>query len=121
MKLFSCAGCGQTLFFDNSACTRCGRALAFLPDVLELSALDAADYGAYTALAPVAQGRRYRLCKNMVEHGVCTWAVPAELDAQAEPFCASCRLNVEIPDLSDASALAAWTKLEVAKRRISSR
>jgi hypothetical protein len=121
MKLFSCTGCGQTLFFDNSVCTRCGRALAFLPDVLELSALDPApggEAGVYVALVPAANGRRYRSCKNAVDHAVCTWAVPAELDAQAEPFCASCRLNVEIPDPSDASALAAWTKLEAAKRRV---
>jgi hypothetical protein len=37
MKIFSCAVCGQTLFFENSQCTKCGRALAFLPERALLS------------------------------------------------------------------------------------
>jgi hypothetical protein len=112
MKLFSCQSCAQTLFFDNSLCTRCGHALAFLPDALELSALEPAEEGVFTALA---NQRRYRLCKNAIEHRVCTWAVPAESE---DSFCVSCLLNVEIPNVSEPSALAAWTKLEAAKRRL---
>jgi hypothetical protein len=115
MKLFSCQSCGQTLFFDNSLCTSCGKALAFLPDMLELSALEPQADGVYTALA---NGRAYRSCKNALDHANCTWAVPVEGGENQEPFCASCRLNVEVPDPNDAIALAAWTKLEAAKRRL---
>ena len=32
MKLFVCASCQQVVYFENSQCTRCGHALAYLPD-----------------------------------------------------------------------------------------
>ena len=41
MKLFSCQGCGQLLYFENIRCENCGRALGYLPDMTEISALDA--------------------------------------------------------------------------------
>ena len=30
MKLFSCQGCGQLLYFENVRCENCGRALGYL-------------------------------------------------------------------------------------------
>ena len=61
------------------------------------------------------KGRQYRLCENYREHQVCNWAVPAD---DPNPYCTSCRLTRVLPDLSRPNALAAWARLEAAKRRL---
>jgi hypothetical protein len=118
MKIFSCGACGQTLFFENSQCTKCGHALAFLPDRALLSAIESAP-GApsdlFVALAPSNKATRYRLCGNQIDYAACNWAL-AEGDEQR--FCRACRLNEVIPNLSAPDAKAAWIKLEIAKRRL---
>ena len=45
MKLFSCQGCGQLLYFENVLCESCGRALGYLTDLTEISALDPIEGG----------------------------------------------------------------------------
>src|SRR5438876_397735 len=40
MQRFVCAGCQQIVHFENSQCTRCGLALALLPDNVVLTTLD---------------------------------------------------------------------------------
>src|ERR1700761_7775637 len=112
MKVFACSACGQSLFFENVQCTRCGRRLAYLPDQGILSPIerpkepggakpskkdapaapavpgppDPLD-GTFQALAPVAKGALVRLCRNYVENGACNWAVPVADDT---PFCLAC-------------------------------
>jgi hypothetical protein len=117
MKIFSCTACGQTLFFENSVCTRCGHALAYLPDRAVLSAIEPTPgfAGLFTALVPSAHGSRYRLCGNQIEHGACNWAVP---EGDHQRYCRACRLNELIPNLADPAARTAWLKLESAKRRL---
>ena len=39
MRTFACY-CGNTLFFRNAGCARCGRQVNFLPDQQRLSAVD---------------------------------------------------------------------------------
>ena len=114
MKSFSCSQCQQLLFFENVACTRCGTKLAYLPDRMIVSPIKE-DGASVIALAPGSKGKRYRLCRNSIEHGACNWAVP---ESDAQPYCLACRLNAVIPDLSDAEAKAAWIRLEAAKRRL---
>ncbi len=116
MKTFSCSECQQLLFFDNVTCMRCARGLAFLPDHQVMSALQPADDAPehVVALAPIAKGARYRLCRNQTEHAVCNWAVP---ETDPSPLCASCRLNQEIPDVTVPEDKQAWARLEAAKRR----
>jgi len=114
MKSFSCSECKQLLFFENVACTRCGTKLAYLPDRMLVSPIRA-EGEVMVALDPSAKRARYRLCKNSIDHGACNWAVPEKDDS---PYCAACRLNVLIPDLSDPEALTAWIRLEKAKRRL---
>ena len=111
MKLFTCQHCGQMLYFENTTCERCGRALGFLPDLGVLSALelDGADWHALAA-----RGAVYRPCANVV-HGTCNWQVPASEDAN---YCVACRHNRTVPDLSVAGNLERWRKLEVAKHRL---
>jgi hypothetical protein len=117
MKLFVCAGCQQMVHFENSQCTRCGRALAFLPDRGVLGALEpvADQPGLFLALGAGVAGSRYRLCGNQIDHGACNWAVP---DGDDHRFCRACRLNEVIPNLSDAKAKDEWLKLEQSKRRL---
>lgn len=122
MKLFTCSACKHLAFFENSQCTRCGHLLAFLSDLGVLSALELAadDSGVnpsptYVALDPAAQGVRYRLCNNYVDHGVCNWAIPEQDPNQ---FCRACQLNELIPDLSNPDARDSWQRMEIAKRRL---
>ena len=56
MKLFSCQGCGQLLYFENVRCEACGRALGYLTDLTEISALDPIEGGGWTVLAAPGQG-----------------------------------------------------------------
>jgi hypothetical protein len=111
MKLFECQNCGQPLYFEHMACESCGLRLGYLPERAIVSALDEVD-GALRALAlPEA---RFRLCAN-AEHAVCNWLVSVD---QPEIFCAACRHNRTIPDLSSPENVEHWRKIEFAKRRL---
>ena len=112
MKLFSCQGCGQLLYFENVRCENCGRALGYLPDINEISALDPKEGGDWTTLA--AQGVVYKFCKNY-QSGVCNWMVHPD---RGEEFCAACRHNRMIPDLAVAGNDVRWGKIEAAKHRL---
>jgi hypothetical protein len=114
MKLFTCQKCDQVLFFENVTCTRCGHALAYLPDRDTLSALEPGGSELWQPLA-TRKGQRYRLCSNYSEHAVCNWAVPA---GESEPRCAACRLNSVIPNLGEPGAREVWARLEIAKHRL---
>ncbi len=114
MKLFSCSTCGQLVFFENVRCTRCGSTLAYLPDHAMIGTMVPGD-GFLTSTLPGAKDRKYRLCRNSVEHGVCNWAIALEDD---HPYCRGCRLNGVIPDLSHPGALTAWGRIEHAKKRL---
>jgi hypothetical protein len=111
MKLFECQNCAQPLYFENTRCESCGLALGYLPAADTVTALKP-HKDAWQALAKPHQ--RYRYCVNAA-HKVCNWLVPA--DAQ-EPFCAACRHNRTIPDLSLPDNLRNWQPMEVAKHRL---
>jgi hypothetical protein len=120
MKIFTCSACKHVVFFENSQCTRCGHALAYLSDRGVLSALEpdaTSEPGSrYQALDPNVQGARYRLCGNYTRHGVCNWAIP---EHDPNDFCLACRLNESTPDVAaDPAVLSSWQGLEVAKRRL---
>jgi len=109
MKVGHCA-CGNTLFLRNSFCSACGRTVGFLPDRLQMAALEPVDAGFHAADDP---SRVYRACTNQVEHAVCNWFLPPEDDGA---LCVSCRLTQTIPDLSVPQNLDYWRALEQAKR-----
>jgi hypothetical protein len=117
MKLFTCAACHQPVHFENSQCTHCGHALAFLPNHATLTAIEPVvdAPGIFVALGSGAKGERYRLCGNQIDHAACNWAVP---EAESQRFCRACRLNQTIPNLADPKAKEAWLKLENSKRRV---
>jgi hypothetical protein len=119
VKLFRCQVCGQALYYENTECLSCGSRLAFQPDYLTLSAIEPAEQEGLFRLRPRPGRRpgprRYRLCQNHVEHGVCNFSVPAQ---DPNPLCVCCRLTKVLPDLSVPGNLERWTAIEVAKRRL---
>jgi hypothetical protein len=120
MRLFTCQSCSNTVFFENVRCTQCGHALAYLPDERRVAAIESVEGQPNLYIALVkgrknTSARRYRLCQNSIEHGVCNWAVRAE---DENPFCEACRLNDVIPDLTQPQNLDSWHSLEIGKRRL---
>jgi len=114
MKVFHCDHCEQLLFFENVDCVRCGRALAYVPELGALTSLD--PIGGYRWTSPMAPpGDVFRLCGNYSQHNVCNWALP---DSDPHTLCRACRLTRTIPNLSREGNARLWYKLEVAKRRV---
>ncbi|MEA2938715.1 MAG: hypothetical protein QOC56_2219 [Alphaproteobacteria bacterium] len=111
MKLFECQHCGQPLHFENTRCESCGRPLGYLPAHETITALEP-DGELWRALAdPQA---RYRYCAN-ARHLVCNWLIRSDM---SEAFCAACRHNRTIPDLSRPENAVNWQKIELAKHRL---
>jgi hypothetical protein len=111
MRLFRCQECGQTVFFENRRCEQCGHALGYLPQTIELLALDIQG----DIVTPIQEPRRtFRYCANAPQ-GACNWLVPENL---SEIFCAACRHNSVIPDLAENGNLVRWQRIEGAKRRL---
>ncbi len=111
MKLFTCARCGNLLYFENVRCTRCGASLGFLAEQTRLAALEESD-GSWI---PVGGNGRFRPCANFTEHAVCNWMVPAEGE---HALCVACRLNRTIPDLRVEGNKKLWQRLEADKHRL---
>jgi len=111
MKLFECQNCGQPLYFENTRCESCGLQLGYLPAKETVSALEEGE-GDLRAMAD--PGARYRYCAN-ARHEVCNWLISVDSPDQ---FCAACRHNRTIPDLSQIENAINWRKLEVAKHRL---
>jgi len=111
MKLFRCTCPNRPLLhFENVSCGRCERLAGFVPERRAMLPFEPSGKHWLDDA-----GREYRLCANRIRHRVCNWMVPAE-DTDS-PFCAACRLNDVIPDLSVAGNLELWAALEQAKRR----
>ncbi len=111
MKLFECQNCGHPLYFENTTCESCGLRLGFLPAPENVSALRP-DGELWRALA--APKQRFRFCSN-AQYDVCNWLIAADSPDQ---FCAACRHNRTIPDLSVPGNQAHWRMIEVAKHRL---
>jgi hypothetical protein len=111
MKLFECQNCGQPLYFENTRCESCGLRLGYLPAKETVTALREGDDGFRAMADPIS---RVRYCAN-AQQEVCNWLVPADSPDQ---FCAACRHNRMIPDLSLVENAANWRKIEVAKHRL---
>ncbi|MFP8781387.1 putative zinc-binding metallopeptidase [Hydrogenophaga sp. RWCD_12] len=116
--------CGAQVFFRNSACLQCGRALGFDPWLGQVLAIEPeAETGLWHAADPGATGeaRRYRRCAQSDSPSLCNWLVvdlPELGPAQAPCSCAACRLNRTIPDLRLSQNHEPWRKVELARRRL---
>ncbi len=117
MKLFQCQNCGSPLYFENTRCESCGLALGYLPTQETVSALEpdrTPRRDQQQVWIALADGAKYRYCAN-IAYGVCNWLVPS---AQAELYCAACRHNQMVPDLSLPVNVDRWRALENAKHRL---
>lgn len=112
MKLFSCAACGNLLYFDNHACTQCGALLGFVPEELTLAAFRAAGDGLWQR---EGVGDHFRQCRNYTDFATCNWMLAA---SDSEAYCRACSLNRTIPDLSVDGNQRLWQTLEIEKRRL---
>jgi hypothetical protein len=112
MKLFKCQHCGQLLYFENTVCEKCSRRLGFIPEIMNLSALEPEESGLWRALA--MDKKHYRFCAN-AEFDVCNWLIEA---AATDIYCDACRHNRTVPDTSIAENVVAWRKIEIAKHRV---
>jgi hypothetical protein len=114
MKTYRCV-CGQLIFFQNAACLHCNRELGFLPDLLWLTSVEKESNGLWRPTAEEARGKLYRKCQNYMGARVCNWMIPQN---EKNIFCASCRLDEMIPDLSNEQNRNLWARIENAKRRL---
>lgn len=112
MRLFTCKSCGQTLFFENNVCGRCGHPLGFSPDAMSVLTLEHEG----DILRPVGGGTGYVYCEN-AKYGTCNWLVPVPV-ASPEGLCTACTHNQTIPDLSIDENLKSWRAMELAKHRL---
>ena len=111
MKTFYCQHCHHTVVFENSFCINCDRHLGYISAENRMVSVE-----------PDGEGwriddetrERYRFCKNWEIRG-CNWLVAFDAN---EAYCEACRHNRTIPNISDPDALAAWQKIELAKRRL---
>lgn len=113
MKIFSCQKCSQTVLFENTHCENCHSALGFLPDQIELSALEGQGDTWHALADRSLPAKQWRYCENF-QHNVCNWLI----DEEDETFCIACQLNRHIPNLAKFEQLKAWQQLEFAKHRL---
>ncbi|HEY5751099.1 MAG TPA: putative zinc-binding peptidase [Chryseolinea sp.] len=112
MKLFRCHACQQLLYFENTRCEKCGHALGFSSEAMDMVTLRPTGLGAFVDV--MNPWRAYRYCAN-AEHQTCNWLLPAMSD---EIFCEACQLNHTIPDLNILEYWQRWQKVEIAKHRL---
>ena len=116
MNVFHCDHCGQLLFFENVNCVRCGRALAYVPELGNLVSLDhRPEEGEHNRWSSPLSPTPFKLCENYTTHNICNWALPFE---DPNRLCRSCRLTTTIPNLAQPGNDQLWYTLEVAKRRL---
>jgi hypothetical protein len=117
VKLFQCQNCGQSLYFENTRCECCGLALGYLPERETVTALKpdgSVPNSTGQVWRALADGKTYRYCANAA-YGVCNWLIRA---STPDAYCAACRHNSMIPDLSFAENVDKWRALERAKHRL---
>src|ERR1700722_13185604 len=115
MKTSFCDACGSLVFFENFKCLGCGHGLGFLPDILDMSALEPAAPDTWHALAAGHKDEEFRSCENGRSHQICNWLASTNCN---DVFCEACRLNRTVPDLRVAGNRERWLKMERAKRRL---
>jgi hypothetical protein len=100
MLSFACGHCGRLVFFENSLCLHCQTPQGFVPERLELVALEG------------AAAEELHRCANFKLIG-CNWMVRVE-----GRLCRSCELTRTRPQDSDVIGMAELAEAENAKRRV---
>jgi hypothetical protein len=112
MRLFKCNRCAQILYFENDRCEKCGAALGFIAERLDLLALQQQNNSSYKVWGE--NGPTYRYCTNH-QYNVCNWLIDENDRAF---FCKACSLNRTIPDISNINYRQRWSTIENAKHRL---
>ena len=112
MKLFACDHCGNTIYFENTLCERCGHQLGYAPEHNGLVSL-VEDGGLWSS--PAIHDESFVFCANE-PLGACNWLIPA--DPAGEIYCVACRHNETIPSIASAHNLNHWQVIERAKKRL---
>jgi hypothetical protein len=100
MLSFACGHCRHLVFFENTICLHCSTPLGFVPDELDLVALEG------------ERATSLHRCAN-TELAACNWRV-----SRAGALCRSCALTRTRPHDADADGLARFATTEQAKRRV---
>ncbi|MGA2012595.1 MAG: putative zinc-binding metallopeptidase [Solirubrobacteraceae bacterium] len=100
MLSFACGHCGRLVFFENTVCLHCSTPLGFVPERLELVALEGDN------------ARTLRRCANLAR-ATCNWMVASE-----GTLCRSCALTRTRPSDDDVAGMKAFATTEAAKRRV---
>jgi hypothetical protein len=112
MRAFACSHCGQLLFFENSHCLRCGAALGFTPELLDLKLIEPLERKRYR----LRDGGKARFKRCARTHlASCNWLLSED---DPEDLCSSCRLTQRAPQLRNDQELRAFAQAENAKRRL---
>ena len=111
MILFDCQVCSQTLYFENTACEKCGHRLGYVPEDQDLYAMVRAGHNWQIA---GDTGRTFRFCAN-ARYNVCNWLIPSD---QVGHYCVACRHNHTVPNLSKPGNDELWRLMEIAKHRL---
>jgi hypothetical protein len=112
MKLFACDHCGNTIYFENTLCERCGHQLGYVPERNALVSL-VEDGGLWSS--PAIADESFVFCAN-AQMGACNWLIPAV--PGGEIYCAACRHNDTIPAVDALLNLNRWQVIERAKKRL---
>lgn len=112
MKLFACDHCGNTVYFENARCERCGHQLGYIPEKNALVSL-VEDEGLWST--PAFPKDAYVFCAN-ARYGACNWLVPAT--PGGDIYCLACRHNETIPAIDNPLNLGRWQTIERAKKRL---
>lgn len=113
MKLFKCTNCGQLIYFENTRCEKCGDALGFEPQSLQMMSLKPTREGWFKVHGRKSK-QQYRYCANY-DLQVCNWLVPIEAESE---FCRACELNRTIPNLDNPEYAEGWRVIEKSKHRL---
>lgn len=104
--------CEQPVYFRNSHCLSCQKALGYDPYRFTVSSLSPSDIAGHWQTDQHQQ--TVKRCANFELAG-CNWLEPAD---SPHSLCLSCRLTRIAPDLSAEGNNERWRKIELEKRRL---
>ena len=122
-RAFSCR-CGRPIFFRNSRCLACQRALGYDAPRRRLYAIEPVpDESGLWQESGADDGPRWRRCVNLDTASGCNWLIDASTppdpeDAPVRGQCIACRLTRTLPDLSVADNATHWQRIALAQRRL---
>lgn len=111
MKTFQCDHCHTPVYFENIRCLCCGSTLGIFPESYEVHSVAVGKGGVLTG----DNGKRYRFCRNSIDHGCCNQLVA---EGDSSDICLSCRFTEVTPDLTFGANRILWARMEQAKRRL---